>query len=155
MNIGSGCLKAAAAYSTLTGASWMWLLKRCWPLIQIFTTNISDPTDKEKTKYIETQILCLFIFFQFSSNTLLSHLLSHEVYDVKPRVCIKKYFLVAFEKKVFLFGRWIYLFIYLFIHSFIHLKFMDHGIQRIKRPAAANEKRLSNEHAHYVYQQIK
>ena len=32
---------------------------------------------------------------------------------------------------------------------------MDHGIYRIKRPAAANEKRLSNEHAHYVYQQIK
>ena len=36
----------------------------------------------------------------------------------------------------------------------ISLKFMNHGIQRIQRPAAANEKRQSNEHARFLYRQI-
>ena len=35
------------------------------------------------------------------------------------------------------------------------LKFMNHGIQHIQLPAAGNEKRLSNEHEHYLYRQIK
>ena len=32
---------------------------------------------------------------------------------------------------------------------------MNQGIKRIYRPVAVNEKRLINEHAHYIYQQIK
>ena len=35
------------------------------------------------------------------------------------------------------------------------LKFMNHGMQRIWRPVAVNEKQLSNEHACYAYRQIK
>ena len=41
-----------------------------------------------------------------------------------------------------------------FFFAFL-LKFMNHGVQSIKQPAAVNEKQLCNEDAHYVYQQIK
>ena len=39
--------------------------------------------------------------------------------------------------------------------SGVILKFMNHGIQHIQQPAVVTEKRLINEHAHYVYRQIK
>ena len=31
---------------------------------------------------------------------------------------------------------------------------MNHGIQYIQLPAAGNEKRLSNEHEHYLYDKL-